>query len=214
VQPADVVSIAEQSGLVNALTQWTFEEAVMQCSKWKKLGLELNVAINLSVCVLQDENIAFFIKDTLNKYQLSSENITLEITESAMMTNPVRVSDILKQLHEIGVSISADDFGTGFSSLSYLKTLPVNEIKIDKSFVMDMVRDSTDSAIVKSAIGLAHNLGLKVVAEGIENQGTQQALQELSCDIGQGYYFSEPLSASALMKWVKNHASEVSVAKV
>jgi len=211
VQASEIVSIAEQSGLIDSLTKWTFKEAVKQCAQWNSLGLNLNVAINLSVQTLHDESIADYIQQILRAYTVSPKHVTLEITESAMMTNPTKVSNVLRQLNNIGVSISADDFGTGFSSLSYLKKLPVNEIKIDKSFIMDMTRNTTDKTIVKSAIGLAHNLGLKVVAEGIEDIHTQEELQKLSCDVGQGYYFSKPLNSEAFLKWIKHTPVKMSV---
>ena len=200
MQASEVIELAERSGLVESLTRWTIDEVFRQCGQWNNIGLQLNVAINLSVQVLQDDVITNYVKQALDQYKISPESVTLEITESAMMTNPVKVSMVLEELHEIGVSISADDFGTGFSSLSYLKKLPVTEIKIDKSFIIDMVGNATDMTIVKSAIGLAHNLGLKVVAEGIENTHTKTALQELACDIGQGYYYSRPLNAEALTR--------------
>lgn len=204
VQPSEIIAMAEQTGIIIPLTQWTLKSAVRQCAEWKKIGLNLNVAINLSVHVLHDDNFISHVVQALTQYAVPAQNITLEITESAMMTNPMKASEILNQLNEIGVNISADDFGTGFSSLSYLKQLPVNEIKIDKSFVMDMVRDGTDEAIVLSAIGLAHNLGIKVVAEGIETRDTQDLLHSMSCDIGQGFYFSKPLNAVSFARWIKN----------
>ena len=208
IQTSEIVAMVEKSGLINQLTEWTIQEAIQQYVIWRSVGINLQVAINLSVYALQDEAICSFIQKKLTNYDVDPDQITLEVTESAMMTNPKKVSSILHKLSALGVKISADDFGTGFSSLTHLKKLPVNEIKIDKSFVTDVESNAKDKAIVKSAIGLARDLGISVVAEGIEKQQTLDKLNELDCDVGQGYLFSKPLSAKALTKWLKTQSSD------
>lgn len=202
IQAAEIISIAEQSGLINSLTRWTILVCAKQSSEWRKLGLTLNIAINLSVHTLQDESIVEYTQSILNEFEVRPGYITFELTESAMMTNPTRVFKVLNRLSGLGIRISADDFGTGFSSLSYLKHLPIDEIKIDRSFIMDMKANKTDLAIVKSAITLAHNLEIAVVAEGIETTDAQDLLHKLKCDMGQGYYYSRPLASSDFLNWL------------
>ena len=210
INAEEVILIAEQYGLIERLTHWTIETGVKRCAEWRKLGLELSVAINLSVHILQNDNFSRFVQTTLDNYQLPAKYLVLEITESAMMINPLKASTVISQLDHIGVVLSADDFGTGFSSFSYIKHIPIDEIKIDKSFVSDMVNNQTDTAIVKSAIDLAHSLGLTVVAEGVETNEARLALQDLNCEIGQGYYFSKPLPEAAFIKWLKSYTLQES----
>ena len=204
IDAEETILIAEQSGFIDQLSFWTINTGVKQCADWHKIGLKLSVAINLSVHTLQNENFSSYIQDTLTRFNLPPSSLVLEITESAMMTNPLKASRVALQLDEIGVILSADDFGTGFSSFSYLKHIPIDEIKIDKSFIVNMMNDGTDIAIVKSAINLARSLGLSVIAEGIETDETRLMLQQLECDYGQGYYFSKPLTAKSLVKWLNS----------
>jgi EAL domain-containing protein (putative c-di-GMP-specific phosphodiesterase class I) len=138
----------------------------------------------------------------LSRWGIPPARLVIEITESSLMADAARAMEVLSRLQEMGVGISIDDFGTGYSSLAYLKRLPVDELKIDKSFVANMARDENDAAIVRSTIGLAHDLGLTVVAEGIEDQATWDLLAELGCDVGQGYYVSRPMPAAALGVWL------------
>jgi EAL domain-containing protein (putative c-di-GMP-specific phosphodiesterase class I) len=145
------------------------------------------------------------IRAKLEDYGVPPESLTLEITESAMMTDPVRAREVLIALDEMGVSLSIDDFGTGFSSLGYLKMLPVNDLKIDRSFVIDMLEDENDAIIVHSTIELAHNLGLRVIAEGVENQEAMLKLRQLKCDMAQGYFISRPLPANEFRLWLEEY---------
>jgi len=203
IQPENIVDLAEHVGLINELSLWIIERALGECANWRKSGKQLSVSVNLSVRNLTYEGLAGCIGDLLDKYCLQPDVLTLEITESAMMTNPGRSMAVLQSLHDMGVKLAIDDFGTGFSSLAYLKKLPVDEIKIDKSFVLDMETDTNDAMIVQSTIDLGHNLGLRVVAEGIESEALKAQLRALRCDAGQGYHFSRPLTASAFRTWLK-----------
>ena len=202
VPPDQFIGPAEQTGLIHPLTQWVLDTALRQCRAWREEGLDIRVAINLSVRNLQDPQLPAQVAERLQTYGLSSDRLDLEITESAIMADPARALQVLTGLEQLGVGLSIDDFGTGYSSLGYLKKLPVDTIKVDKSFVMDMVSDESDTAIVKCAIAFGHNLGLKVVAEGVENRETWNRLAALGCDSAQGYYMSRPISPAELPRWL------------
>ena len=166
--------------------------------KWKDEGQELSVAVNLSARSFLDAQLAVEIPRLLEKWGVDAQLLELEITESMLMLDPGRGQATLERLSRIGLTLSVDDFGTGYSSLANLKRLPVDVIKIDKSFVMDMAIDASDAAIVRSTIDLAHNLGLRVVAEGVESHQAWTRLNELGCDLAQGFYVSRPLPAPDL----------------
>lgn len=201
VPPMEFIPFAEQTGFVRYLTLWMFEEVARQ---WRSLqpsaGL-LRIAINLSTRDLMDLEFPAKIDALLAKYDVPRDGLCLEITESAIMDDPQRAEATLNQLSSSGYKLSIDDFGTGYSSLAYLKRLPVNELKIDKSFVMGMETDASDAKIVRSTIDLAHNLGLTVVAEGVESAHIYDMLAELHCDEGQGYHMSRPLPGSDFNAW-------------
>ena len=207
VSPELIVETAEHMGFINELTYWVVDNAVLECSKCHKKGASFNIAINLSVHNLRDSDLYMRISQALEKTQLSSEYLTLEVTENAMMTNPEQSIEVLNQLSENGINISVDDFGTGFSSLAYLKQLPVNELKIDKSFVIDMKSDKNDAVIVRSTIELGHNLGLVVVAEGVEDQQSWDMLKNMNCDFAQGYFMSRPLSSEDFRTWLNKQGN-------
>jgi EAL domain-containing protein (putative c-di-GMP-specific phosphodiesterase class I) len=198
VPPDQFVPIAEHTGLIRPLTQYVLEMAAQQCSAWRRGGFELTVACNLSARTLHDRALPEQIAAILERWSLPPDALELEITESAIMSDPVRAMAVANRLNELGVGLVIDDFGTGYSSLEYLKQLPVSEMKIDKSFVLDMDANESDSAIVRSTIGLAHNLGLKVVAEGVETAEVMNRLSTLGCDLAQGYYFGRPMPAGEL----------------
>lgn len=202
IAPDEVIPLAEQTGLIKPLTHWVLNHAIKQNKIWLRNNIQFQIAINLSVYNLQDQEFIEQLKTSLDLYNIPPEFINLEITESTMMANPTHAVDILKQLESMGVKISIDDFGTGFSSLAYLKQLPVEELKIDKSFVINMTTDDNDAVIVRSTIDLAHNLGLKVVAEGVESKDVCNLLEILGCDMAQGTYLGAPMSAAALEKWL------------
>ncbi len=202
VPPDQFIPLAEQTGLIGALTLWVLDAALRQCRDWRRQGLDLGVAVNLSTHSLLDARLPHTIADLLNTYQIPPGKLRLEITESSIMADPARAQEVLTRLSALGVCIAIDDFGTGYSSLAYLKRLPVNELKIDKSFVSHMREDRTDAAIVSSTIGLAHSLGLHVVAEGVEDSETWDLLATLGCDTAQGYYLSRPLPPDELARRV------------
>ena len=199
VSPMMFVSIAEQTGLIENLTMWVLKCAISDCASWRALGHTYGIAINLSAKNLRDDELPQIISSMLAQYDIPPTALTLEVTENAVMTDPEHAQKILLALQQTGVVISLDDFGTGHSSLAHLKQLPVSEFKIDKSFVIDMLTDSGDAAIVRATIDLGHNLGLQVVAEGVENAAVLKRLQELHCDYCQGFYFAKPMP---LQEWL------------
>jgi EAL domain-containing protein (putative c-di-GMP-specific phosphodiesterase class I) len=201
--PDEFIPMAEQTGLIQPLTRWILEAALRQCAQWHEEGLLINVAVNLSARSLEDTQILEMVSSALTKSGVAPHWLALELTESAVMANPDRAMEMLTKLHYRGVRISVDDFGTGYSSLAYLKKLPVSDIKIDKSFVMDMHKDGSDEVIVHSTIDLAHNMGLSVIAEGVENKTVCDRLLALGCDIAQGYYMCKPLPAKELNRWLR-----------
>ena len=204
ISPAEFMPMVEQTGLIRPFTLWVLEEALMQCRRWLEAGIDLTVAVNLSVRNLLDPALPDAIAQLLGSHRLSPGCLTLEITESAVMSRPETALKVLTRLHELGFRLSIDDFGTGYSSLAYLKKLPFDELKIDCSFVSDMMTDENDEVIVRSTIDLAHNLGLHVVAEGVEDRNTLDSLTVMHCDIAQGYYFSRPVPARGLEQWLLN----------
>ena len=199
VPPDEFIPLAEQGGFIKPLTLWVLNEALRQQHAWKQKGIELNVSVNLSAKNLQDSKLPSQIAKLLATWDISAERLELEITESAIMFDPNKAMHILTMIHNMGVQISIDDFGTGHSSLSYLKRLPARTLKIDKSFVIDMCVNENDAIIVRATIDLAHNLGLDVVAEGVEDRDTLDLLEILGCDTAQGCYFSKPLPEKELM---------------
>ena len=206
IPPDQIVTLSEQTGLIDSLSYWVLAKAITQCSVWRSQGMDFSIAVNLSVYNLKDADLANFIKKQLAEHNMPHEALMLEITESAMMANPMQAMQTLSQLDAMGVQLAIDDFGTGFSSLAYLKQLPVDELKIDKSFVMDLIKDENDEMIVRSTIELAHNMGLNVVAEGVECAETYRMLQELGCDMAQGYFLSPPLKINHMQKWLCHDA--------
>lgn len=201
IPPEEIILLAEQFGIMNKLTYWVLNRSIKQCKEWHIAGYDIRVSINLSAQNLNDNNLLNRISEILQQHNLDSHYVTLEITENSMMANPGRAIDTLNQLSKIGVLLSIDDFGTGFSSLSYLKDLPVNEVKIDKSFVFDMENDRSDQTIVQSTIDLGHNLGLLVIAEGIETISTSNQLKKMGCDYGQGHWILRPVNSDDILKW-------------
>jgi EAL domain-containing protein (putative c-di-GMP-specific phosphodiesterase class I) len=202
ILPNEFIPLAEHTGLIRPLTFFAIDEALHQNQLWRKAGLNLKVAINLSAHHLQDEQLAHKVEISMDQWGVSPSSLAFEITESAIMANPIRAMATLTQLSSMGIGLSIDDFGTGYSSLIYLKQLPVDEIKIDKSFVIGMLENNEDLVIVRSTIDLAHNMGRKVVAEGVESEDVLNMLVKLGCDMAQGYYISRPTSADVLTRWL------------
>ena len=201
VPPMQFIPFAEQTGFIRQLTLWIFEQAAAEQVTLAVLGVR-RVSVNLSTRDLMDQDLPEKLDHILRRHRAIPEGFCLEITESAIMDDPQRAEATLNRLSERGYKLSIDDFGTGYSSLAYLKKLPVDELKIDKSFVMAMERDAGDAKIVRSTIDLAHNLGLSVVAEGIENEAVLGLLHTLNCDEGQGYHMSKPLPVPEFCDWV------------
>ncbi|HED18428.1 MAG TPA: EAL domain-containing protein [Gammaproteobacteria bacterium] len=210
IPPTDFIPVLEQTGLIKTFTLQILEKAVSYCKLFQDKGYQLGVAINLSMHNLRDENLPAQIATILDRYHLDKQFLMLEITESAIMHDPELSLDILTQLNKMGLQLSVDDFGTGYSSLSYLKRLPVQQLKIDHSFVSDMMGDKDDAMIVRSTIDLAHNLGLNTVAEGVETQEVLDRLTEIKCDHAQGFLISRPLSLDDFMSYLLAGEWEVS----
>tara|TARA_R110000764_G_scaffold219589_1_gene307318 strand:- start:2068 stop:2664 length:597 start_codon:yes stop_codon:yes gene_type:complete len=184
------------------LTQWMMDAVVSQLRDWIDRGIGLQVAMNISARDLDDPLFPQRIESLLLARQISPAYLSMEVTESALMTDPERSIVSLRVLRELGIALAVDDYGTGYSSLAMLKSLPVQDLKIDKSFVLQLAEGSEDAVIVKSTIELAHNMGLKVVAEGVENLYSLDWLKERRCDVAQGYFISRPLSATDLEQWL------------
>ena len=201
VPPMEFIPFAEQTGFIRALTIWVFEEAARHWLALQAEGMSLVLSVNLSTRDLLDPELPQKFEALLVKHRVPAEAFCLEITESAIMDDPQRALATLNKLSGLGFKLSIDDFGTGYSSLAYLKRLPVDELKIDKSFVMSMVEDLDDAKIVRSTIDLAHNLGLTVVAEGVENAKVWDALRDLECDEAQGYHMGKPMPANEFNAW-------------
>jgi diguanylate cyclase (GGDEF)-like protein len=203
VPPAAFVQTVEQTGLIGPLTRHVLERSIAECAAWRRDGRELSVAVNLSVRNLLDRDLPKEIERMLDSLGVPADALQLEITESMIMTDPERALATVSRLSDLGVRLSVDDFGTGYSSLANLRRLPINDLKIDRSFVSPMLRDESDLIIVRSTINLGHDLGLRIVAEGVEDAATLERLAMLGCDLAQGYHLSRPMSASAFGTWLQ-----------
>ena len=198
VQPIDFVPLAERTGLVGPLTRYVLAAALRQSRIWSEAGIELQLAVNVTMPNLLDLRFPDDVASLLERSGVDPGRLTLEVTETAIMADPFRVQQVLARLGEMGVRLAIDDFGTGYSSLAYLRRLPVDELKIDRSFVASMTTDDGDLSIVRSAIGLGHNLGLQVVAEGVETEEACEILARLGCDFLQGYHIGVPMTVEEL----------------
>jgi len=206
--PSTFIPIAERFGLIGALGNWVIEDACRQSRQWREKGVRMRVAINLSAHQMRQDDIVERITDALQTHKIHPSLLTCEITESAAMEDTKTTQTTFRRLGELGTHLSIDDFGTGYSSLAYLRKLPAEELKIDRSFIQDLEHSADARAVVDAVIKLAHALGLKVVAEGVENQRQQQVLVQMGCDELQGFLFAKPMSARALMLWAVNDRSE------
>jgi diguanylate cyclase (GGDEF)-like protein/PAS domain S-box-containing protein len=211
VLPDQFIRLAEETGLITPLTRWVLREALTQCKSWRAEGWPINVSVNLSAQNLHDQLLVETVSDVIRSCGAEYSWLTIEITETALMTDPARAMEVLVALHAMGVEVAIDDFGTGYSSLAYIKRLPVDEIKIDRSFVMDSLHNDSDRIIVHSVIDLGHNLGIEVTAEGIEDEQTWNSLAAMECDMVQGYYVSRPLSALDVLRWYQSAQTERAV---
>ncbi|MDA8363259.1 MAG: EAL domain-containing protein [Gammaproteobacteria bacterium] len=200
--PERFITMAEHTGLIVPLSEWVLRRALGECRQARAAAIHLQVSVNLSARSLHDPRLPDIVANELASADCPPEQLTLEITESAIVLDPPRAESTLTTLSSMGVRISIDDFGTGYTSLASIRHLPVDEIKIDKSFVTDMLTNKRDAMIVRSVIELGHNLGLRVVAEGVENEATLDALALLECDEAQGYFISHPQDFGALLSWL------------
>jgi diguanylate cyclase (GGDEF)-like protein len=206
--PGEFIPLAERTGLIHPLTRWVLDAALGQAAAWRRAGHRLSVAVNVSTRCLLDLGFPDEVAERLAAWEVPAGALTLEVTESAVMADPTRALEVLGRLHALGVGLAVDDFGTGYSSMAYLKALPVDELKVDRSFVGQMASSSSDAVIVRSTIDLGHNLGLRVVAEGVESQETWQELEALGCDTAQGYYLGRPVPAGELDRWLDRPADD------
>ncbi len=201
VPPGEFIPLAERTGLIRELTLYVLEAGLDQLSRWRRAGIDLTLSVNLSARNLLDRSLATTVARLLEAREVPPRRLQLELTENTIMRDPTRSLAVLSELRDLGVRLAVDDFGTGYSSLSYLKHLPVTELKIDRSFVMQMRTDESDERIVQSTIDLSRNLGLRVVAEGVEDGETLSRLGEIGCHDAQGFYLSRPLPAEAFAAW-------------
>jgi diguanylate cyclase (GGDEF)-like protein len=204
VPPMEFIPFAEQTGSIRAVTHWVVAHAVAQCAEWRRSGMPINVSINISARDLMDAELPVRFASLLEQHDCRAQWIALEITESAIFDDAGHAIENLQLLHSLGCRLAIDDYGTGYSSLAYLRRLPLNELKIDKSFVQRMARDASDAVIVRSTIDLAHNIGLKVVAEGVEDEATVERLRAMGCDMAQGYFLSKPLTGNDVAAWMRS----------
>jgi diguanylate cyclase (GGDEF)-like protein len=198
VPPDEFIPLAENSGLIGELTTYVLDTALSALAAWRAAGHELRLAVNLSARHLSDLALPRQVREALRRHQVPADSLVLEVTETAILSDPVRVDAVITALRALGVGLAVDDYGTGHASLSYLKRLRIDELKVDRSYVSDMGRDHHDFVIVRSTIALARDLGLRVIAEGIEEEATAVALEQLGCAIGQGYHLGRPTAPAAI----------------
>ena len=209
IPPIEFIPFAEQTGYIKAVSHWVIAEAIRQLGVWKAEGLHLVLSVNISTRDLLDPGLPDYVQEKLATAGIAPSQICLEITESGFMDEPEQALAILHRLHGLGLSLSIDDYGTGYSSLAYVKKLPVDELKIDRAFIMNMTHNKGDEMIVRSTIDLGHNLGLSVVAEGIDDQATLEMLRQLGCDYAQGFLISKPMPAIAFVEWLAAYRATV-----
>ncbi|WP_198343102.1 EAL domain-containing protein [Oleiphilus messinensis] len=207
VPPDEFIAVAEQTGIIKPLTQWVLNRSLEARHHLATRGFDLSVSINISTNNLRESDFTEEIYKTLERTNTPPEKVTLELTETSMMHDPVKALNALEKLHQIGVRVSIDDFGTGYSSLSYIKRVPAQEIKIDKSLILDLDRISDDEVIVRTTVNMCHSLGFSVVAEGVECLAVEATLKQMGCDQVQGFHFTQPLPLEALIQWLENYSA-------
>jgi EAL domain-containing protein (putative c-di-GMP-specific phosphodiesterase class I) len=216
--PDSFIPLAEQTGNIQKLTAWVLDAAVKQLRAWADNGIDIKIAVNLSAKDLSNRNLPTEVANLLAAHGVATRSLILEITESAVMQDPNHALEVMKHLNEMGVTLSIDDYGTGYSSMAYLRSLPVQEIKIDKSFVLKLASSRSDEILVRSTIDLGHNLGLKVTAEGVEDVSSIEILRAYGCETAQGYFVSKPLPAEEFTRffmtsrWSRNPAGIIAAA--
>jgi EAL domain-containing protein (putative c-di-GMP-specific phosphodiesterase class I) len=207
--PGSFIPLAENTALMEPLTDWVLRHAIDHAAYWRRSGLAMSVAVNVSPRSLLHGDLPARILGLLADAGLPSHLLQIEITETAIVADPARAASALARLDAMGIRLSIDDFGAGYTSLAFLKSLPVSTLKIDRTFISDMVTDDKDAAIAESVINLGHRLGLTVLAEGIETDATWQRLLDLGCDEGQGFLLARPMPPEQLEGWVTSHHSDV-----
>jgi EAL domain-containing protein (putative c-di-GMP-specific phosphodiesterase class I) len=208
IPPGRFIPIAEETGLIQPLGDWVFWETCRNACAFRDAGLtDFRLAVNISAHQLRHENLPFTVHGALACYELAPTDIELEITESTAMQNPELTISILNHFSDMGIVLAIDDFGTGYSSLAYLKHLPIHRLKLDRSFVKDIETDANDAAICSATVALGHNLGLEMVAEGVETTAQRDYLAQLGCDIMQGYLYSKPLPADKAIEYLRQQAA-------
>ena len=205
IAPNEFIPFAEHTGIIRIITEWVIENVLRQIEVWKSKNLNIRISLNISARDLVKTELPGQLATALRKTNLSPDTICLEITESALMEDPVNSQETVNTLHDMGLEISIDDYGTGYSSLAYVKNLPVNELKIDRTFIMNMDRQENDLAIVRSTIDLGHSLGLRVVGEGVETENQYNMLRKLGCDLAQGYFIARPMPAEEFEAWLNSN---------
>ncbi|MDH4048966.1 MAG: EAL domain-containing protein [Gammaproteobacteria bacterium] len=207
ISPNIFIGVAESCGLITELTYFAIQRACRQLDEWRRDVEKLTVAVNLSPSLIRNLEIVDVIKSATSIWNIEPNEMVLEVTESALMADPKNTHNVLTAIRDLGAKVSLDDFGTGFSSFAYLKKIPADELKIDRSFVMNMLEDAGDRKIVEHAVAIAGSFGLKVVAEGVESMDALAALRELNCDFAQGYYISRPLAPDDFLSWYRTRRS-------
>jgi EAL domain-containing protein (putative c-di-GMP-specific phosphodiesterase class I) len=205
LSPAEFIPISEMGEGIRKITEFVMRDALKNIKQWCTVVPDLHVAVNISPRVLLNQNFPQDVKSLLEEYGVSGKSIVMELTESTLLVDPARAIEIITSLAELDIEVEIDDFGTGYSSLSYLKQLPIAALKIDRSFVADILTDASDAVIVSSTIQMAHSLGLKTVAEGVEDEVTLVRLMRMGCDIIQGYYYAKPMPVQDVMAWLERN---------
>ena len=201
IPPDQFIPMAEESGLITSLTEWVMETAIKECARWRENGIPIGVSVNVSARDVLEVRFINALKEIAKTQLIPIESVTLEITESAVMDDPQRSYEALSEIHNAGWRLALDDYGTGYSSLAYLTRLPVNELKIDQSFIRNMQQEGSTERIIRSTITLGHELDLEVTAEGIENEEIKSRLVQMGCDTGQGYGISKPLPGDKFLEF-------------
>ncbi|MGE4111084.1 MAG: putative bifunctional diguanylate cyclase/phosphodiesterase [Burkholderiales bacterium] len=200
--PGDFIPFAEQTGYIRNLTRWIIRRAIRQCGDWQSRGINVVISVNICARDLLDPGLPDLVETDLEQHHVDARFLSMEITENGVMEDPGKSMETLRRLNQLGIRLAIDDYGTGYSSLSYVKKLPVTELKIDQSFVRNMTTDADDAMIVKSTIELGHNMGMQVVAEGVEDLAIWALLRQMGCDMAQGYCISKPLPADRFEHWL------------
>jgi diguanylate cyclase len=209
IAPGEFVPLAEHTGLIRSLTYYVLDAALAEERRWMDADRALPVSVNLSARNLTEDRLVEQIAELLRRHGVPPSLLELELTESSIVTEPTRARDLLSRLRALGVRVSIDDFGAGFTSLALLKSLPVSELKIDRSFIEAMTKQPSDALIVRSVVQLSHNLGLTAVAEGVEDAEVLDALGAMGCDVVQGYHFTPPLPSKAFSAWYRDRSDNV-----